>query len=160
MGPPPKKPGTAQRRNKKPSASIITADPTLKAPKLPRHPGADEGQGWHEATTEWWGDFWASPMASECVDSDKHGLFMLAMLVDDYWTAISWRQRKEIAAEIRLFGQRYGTSPLDRNRLQWQVAETEDKQERAAATKRRNAGPAPKRPEAAGDARGVLRSIK
>ena len=70
-------------------------------------------------TRAWWADLWASPMAPEYDDSDRHGLLMLAALVDDLWRAKTARDRLAAAAEVRLQGARYGLSPIDRRRLQW-----------------------------------------
>jgi hypothetical protein len=85
---------------------------------------------WHELTGRWWADVWASPMAGEYLDADAHGLFRLAVLVDDYWLAGSPSARKELAGEIRLRGQAFGLTPLDRRRLEWTVAQAEDRTER------------------------------
>jgi hypothetical protein len=66
-------------------------------------------------------------MASEYLDADVHGLFRLAVLVDDYWCAGSPSGRKELAGEIRLQGQAFGLTPLDRRRLEWTVGQVEDR---------------------------------
>lgn len=161
MGPPPKAAGARQRRNKASTHAVLQADPDAEVPELPEHPRLlDDGVTWHPMTEAWWTYVWLSPMASEFDDSDVHGLFVLAMLVDDFWTIRSARQRAELAAEIRLTGQRFGVSPLDRRRLQWQIAETEDKQ--ARTSRRRNEAPPQPAPAAGGadDARAVLRAIK
>jgi len=77
-----------------------------------------------------------SPMAPEYDESDRHGLFMLAMVVNDFWLAESATSRKEAASEIRLQAQRFGLSPMDRRRLQWEIERTEEAQD---AGKRRRA---------------------
>lgn len=73
-------------------------------------------------TRRWWKDVWGSPMAAEFLRADEHGLFRLAVLIDDFWRKPS----QALAAEIRLEQQAYGLSPLDRRRLQWQVVQTEE----------------------------------
>ncbi len=90
----------------------------------PELPGERE---WHSLTVAWWGDVWASPMASEYLAADRHGLFRLAMLVDDYWLASSPTGRRDLAGEIRLQGQAFGLTPLDRRRLEWTVGQVEDR---------------------------------
>lgn len=80
-------------------------------------------------------------MASEFLEADAHGLFRLAVLIDDYWMADSSAVRRQLAAEIRLQGQGYGLSPLDRRRLQWTVEQVEGKQ-----AERRARGPKGKDP--------------
>jgi len=93
-------------------------------------------------------------MAPEFENSDRHGLFKLAMLQNDFWLAETPRERKEAAAEIRLQEMRFGLSPIDRRRLQWEIERTEDAV--AKGTKRR----APRdsaRPQ--GDPRATLRAV-
>jgi len=104
---------------------------------------------------EWWRDIWASPMAPEFDGSDRHGLFMLAMVVDDFWTAESATGRKEAAAEIRLQSQRFGLSPMDRRRLQWEIERTDEAQ--AKGERRRSAGE--RKPSAGGDPRKGLYAV-
>jgi hypothetical protein len=60
-------------------------------------------------------------MAPEYDESDKHGLMVMAMVVDDFWTAETPHQRQEASQEIRLQGVRFGLSPIDRRRLQWEI---------------------------------------
>ena len=98
---PPKHPSARARRNRSTTAATLKADPDLEAPPLPP-------RSWDEQTLAWWADVWASPMAPEYDDSDKHGLIALAVLVDDFWTADSPRLRRDLAGEIRLQTQRFG----------------------------------------------------
>jgi len=131
-GPPPKSPATRQRRNRNSTATTLVATIATTVPSLP--PERD----WHPQTKCWWQDTWSSPMASEFLEADAHGLFRLALLIDDYWIADTPTQRRNLAAEIRLQGQGYGLSPLDRRRLQWQVEQVE---ERKAARRSRGKDP-------------------
>lgn len=136
-GPAPKDPATRARRNMTSTRATLRAVPTLKKPELPEHPDG----AWHPMTVAWWDDIWASPMAPEFDDSDRHGLFTLAMLTDDFWTASSSRDRMNLAAELRQQGQRFGLSPIDRRRLQWEIERTEEAQ--AKGSKRRASAPMP-----------------
>lgn len=80
-------------------------------------------------TKRWWHDVWASPMSSEYLRADEHGLFRLAVLVDMFWVEPS----RELAAEIRIQQQAFGLTPLDRRRLEWnieQVEQAKDKRDR------------------------------
>src|SRR4051794_13417822 len=139
MGPPPKPYGSAARhrwaRPKATAAVLHTPEPgEVRVPALPRRaPGTGE---WHPLTTAWWRDVWASPMAPEYDNSDRHGLFALAMMVNDFWSASDAKERREAAQEIRLQAQRYGLSPMDRRRLQWEIERADEAQakgrERAA----------------------------
>lgn len=111
----------------------LRAVPDVPPPELP----ADLVEGdWHPAVVTWWRDLWSSPMAPEYVDSDRHGLLMLAVLLDRYWR----EPTTQLAAEIRLQRACYGLSPTDRQRLRWEV----DRGEQAAAdTARRRARSVP-----------------
>lgn len=130
----PKNPATRQRRNKTSTARRLSGLPdNFAAPELP------DVRPWNPMTLSWWDDVWASPMASEFVDggADLHGLYLLAVLVDDFWTTPT----TSLAAEIRLQRQCFGLTPIDRRRLQWEIDRGEDASER---TRRRRA-PVPPR---------------
>ena len=68
---------------------------------------------------------WSSEMAGEWLPSDLYGLTLLARLVEDYWTAPDATSRGKLATEIRLQGQCYGLTPIDRRRLQWSTERAE-----------------------------------
>ncbi len=95
--------------------------------------------------------------APEFLKADIHGLFQLALLTNDFWLAESPSARSNLAAEMRQQSQRFGLSPIDRRRLQWEIEKTEDAIARGA---QRKPAPAP-RPQPANDPRVVaLRSVK
>lgn len=148
MGPAPKPASTRARRNKTTTNATLKADASIVAPELP-------DTQWHPMVLDWWRDLWASPMAPEYDDADRHGLFELAMLRNDFWSAETARERKDAAAEIRLQDQRFGLSPIDRRRLQWEIERSEDAV--AKGQKRRTS----KEPSSApkGDPRGTLRAV-
>lgn len=120
-GPAPKNPATRQRRNKSASLALLPAEakPLVTAPKLPAHP---EKKAWHPLAKQFWADVWASPMASQYVEADIHGLFRMLILTD----AFMREPRVSVSAELRLLSQNYGLSPIDRRRLQWTVAKSEE----------------------------------
>lgn len=120
MPPLPKHPSVRRRRNKSTSAATLTLVHDVEAPELP------DTVTWLPATLDWWRDVWASPMAPEYDDSDRHGLFILALLVNAFWT----EPTKELAGEIRLQRQAFGLSPLDRRRLEWEVERGESASEK------------------------------
>ncbi|WP_237755002.1 hypothetical protein [Nocardia nova] len=95
----------------------------------------DRDGGWHAQTVAWWDDMWASPMAGEYIDADKHALYMLAVLIDDFWLEPS----QKLAAEIRLQRAAFGLTPYDRRRLEWTIETTEEAKERGDR-RRQNAG--------------------
>lgn len=133
------------RRNKSTTRAALSADHKIQAPELPE-------MDWHPQTLAWWRDVWASPMAPEYDDSDRHGLFMLAVLVDRFWNEPS----QAVAGEIRLQRQCFGLTPIDRRRLQWEIERTDDAQ--AKGERRRKA--ATPSPEPAVDPRSVLRAVQ
>jgi hypothetical protein len=103
----------SQRRRRNVTAgerTLRTADAAF-VPKLPFTVEAP--------TAMWWEAIWTSPMAAEWDASDIHGLYMLADLMDAYWTATNAATKAKLSTEIRLQGQRYGLAPLDRRRLLW-----------------------------------------
>ena len=106
------------------------------------------GLAWHPMTLAWWRDVWRSEMAGEFLDSDRHGLYVLAELVDRFW----YDPDADTANELRLQRQCFGLTPLDRRRLQWEVESS------PATEARRPDAPKPKPP--AQDPRGVLRFAK
>lgn len=98
-------------------------------------------------TLAWWRDLWHSPMAAEYARVDIHQLYILADLIDRYWSAPS----AAIASEIRQHRAAFGLTPIDRRRLQWTIP---------------GEGPRPKRgpqpmapPTPIGDPRDVLRAV-
>lgn len=109
------------RQNKSATKATLSVVHDVKAPTLPARE-----DGWRTETLEWWADIWASPMAPEFDDSDRHGLFLLAVLVDEFWTSPSIA----LAGEIRLQRQCFGLTPIDRRRLQWEIERTEDAQDK------------------------------
>lgn len=124
MPPTPKPVGTTQRPpHRRTAATIAVLDPTVKVrtPKLPE-------RQWNAQTLAWWKDIWHSPMASEYLKADHHGLYILAVLVDMFWTEPS----EKLAAEINRHRQAFGLTPLDRRRLQWTVQRVEEGEKRQA----------------------------
>jgi hypothetical protein len=139
------------RRNRASTKATLVVDHDLEAPPLPAPPAPfDE---WHPRTVAWWVDLWASPMAPEYHESDVHGLYVLAALVNHFWH----QPRQDLAAEIRLQRQSFGLTPLDRRRLQWEIERTDEAQ--AKGTQRRAKATEAKAPAAAADPRQALRSV-
>lgn len=124
----PKHPSTRARRNRTAGARTLTAVHDVEVPVLPEVPDFE----WHHMTDDWWADIWASPMAPEYDSSDVHGLYILAMLVDQFWSQPS----AALAGEIRLQRQCFGLTPIDRRRLQWEIDRGE--QASGATQQRRN----------------------
>lgn len=115
---------TRARANKASTSSVLKEAPKGRRPALPR------GRDWHPQVVAWWADVWASPMAAEWHQSDRHGLFVLAGLMQDFWTASSATARKEAATEIRLQRQSFGLTPYDRRRLEWTIEKADEARSR------------------------------
>lgn len=149
MPPQPKR--NPARRNKSTSRATLSVVHDVEAPKLPA------GREWDPLTSDWWAGIWASPMAPEFDKSDTHGLFRLAVLVDDYWTADNANTRVKLAAEIRMQGQCYGLTPIDRRRLQWEIDRGEAAEEK---TRKRKTAAKQSSSEPGADPRSVLQAVQ
>ena len=147
MPPLPKDPALRQRRNKTSTRARLETEERSLVEAPPRLP---YGCNWHKLTKAWWRDVWTSPMAGEYLLADVHGLYMLAELINQFWMDPT----KELAAEIRLQRQCFGLTPIDRRRLQWEVARSE------VATTRRDQRRVRSAQEGDMDPREALRVIK
>jgi hypothetical protein len=93
---------------------------------------------WHPKVVEWWKSVWQSPMASEYLTADmKGGLYLLAELHQRRWTEKETSVLVKLASEIRQQEVRFGLSPIDRRRLQWQVEQGESATERTASRRQK-----------------------
>ena len=117
-GPAPKPAHLRQRTNKKAGATTLEAPANPDIPKLV-HPN---GERWHKSTLAAWREFFESPMASQWLETDITGLVMLACCYDQFYKT----GNLEILKEIRLQRPYFGLTPLDRSRLQWEVARGEE----------------------------------
>ena len=140
-GPIPKPSKMRQRRNKKTTcASLPIVNNLTETPEL-QNP---DNRNFHPLTISWWNRVWVSPMAGEYLPTDIDGLARLALLVDNYYK----NPHKEILSEIRLQEARFGLSPVDRSRLQWEVQRGEE----AEKKRKPSANPSPHK----ADPRGIL----
>jgi hypothetical protein len=140
-GPPPKPRAIRQRRNRTTTQATLSLANLgrVRAPQLqPRD------RLWHPLTRAWWKDVWHSPMATEFLQADLHGLYRLAVLIDSFWLQPS----KDLAAEIRQEQTAYGLTPIDRRRLQWEVERVEKGRHQ------------PRQQATSEDARSYLRAVK
>ena len=144
-----KDPSVRARRNKASTAATLASDavPEADRPELP--PSRD----WQPMTRDWWADLWASPMAAEFHESDRHALFILAALVDQFWLEPS----NALAAEIRLQRQAFGLTPYDRRRLEWTIESADEAKDRG---RQRRARQHPSLVAGAEDPRSALRAVK
>lgn len=142
----PKPRGMVQRRNKTSTRATL---PPESAPSgagaVPDLPKISETELWHPMVLQWWKAVWTSPMASEYLEADRESLYPLARLHQDFWTATSSIARQSLAAEIRQQSVRFGLSPIDRRRLQWEVEKGEQAVERTQRRKGSSKTPSPKK---------------
>jgi hypothetical protein len=133
-GPAPKPAHLRQRLNKKSGHAMLEARPQdIEIPTIPN----PDGRTWHPLTLEWWARVWGSPMANQYLPSDVDGLGRVAVLVDKFNLTGS----SAVAAEIRLQEMRFGLSPLDRSRLQWELAKADEAEKRRESIDMRTRDP-------------------
>ena len=126
-----------QRRNKVAGAARLPSSEDASGNPVPDLPPRTDG--WHPMLREWWESVWRSPMASEYLDADmRGGLYHLAYLHQLYWEATELgfagvNALAKLASEIRLQEVRFGLSPIDRRRLQWEVERGEQAEEKVKA---------------------------
>lgn len=137
-----KDPTARARTNRASTASTLSDGRTVIRPNLPeRFDEFGNELVWNVLTIEWWDDLWASPMAGEYHSSDKHALYVLAELVDQFWTT----RDPKLAAEIRQQRQAFGLTPYDRRRLEWTIETTEEAKDKGRARRNRAESPAPRK---------------
>lgn len=135
-GPPPKPAALRQRTNRKAGSATLVA---MRRPSVRVIPNPD-GRIWHPLTVAAWKHAWASPMAGQWLPSDADALGRVALLWDEFYK----KPGAQVLAEVRLQEQRFGLSPLDRSRLQWEVGraeESEQKQQRRQARRTSTSDP-------------------
>jgi hypothetical protein len=137
-GPVPKPPGLRQRRNKVSTRSLLPSAQESRKRKVPALPQRDsKTEKWHPKVLEWWSAVWKSPMAAEFLEADmRGGLFLLAELQQKRWTTNDVKEFVALSSEIRQQEVRFGLSPIDRRRLQWEVEKGEQAVERTARRRR------------------------
>jgi len=124
-------------------------------PEVPPNPNPD-GRVWHRLTVKAWEHAWESPMSTQWLETDIDALGRLALVWDALHVGAGDSNIVvKMLAEIRLQEQRFGLSPLDRSRLQWEVnrgSEAERKlQQRETVLER---------PTGTLDPRAVLQAVK
>lgn len=130
MGPAPKPAFLRQRTNKKSGAAHLEQLESADVPKIPN----PDGRTWHPLTVQSWENAWSSAMASQWLKSDIDALGRLAVIWDQFYREPDAKS----LSEIRLQEQRFGLSPLDRSRLQWEVSRGEDAEQKRPKSRESN----------------------
>jgi hypothetical protein len=120
-----------QNRTKKAGKATLQAPDSPNVPEIPN----PDARIWHPLTLTAWEHAWESPMSTQWLETDIDALGRLAVLWDTFYK----EPDTKTMAEIRLQESRFGLSPLDRSRLQWEVArgdEAEQKRQRQTAPAR------------------------
>lgn len=146
-----KHPTVRARANRASSAATLSS--TVPQGPIPELPKIRE---WSPLTLDWWRDLWASPMSTEYHESDRHQVIVLAMLMDDFFTAESRTMRTTISAEIRQHRTAFGMTPYDRRRLEWTIEQAEGAKESGKSRRERQGAV---QPVAGSDPRSVLRAV-
>ena len=121
-----------RHRPKPGGATLYAVDPeTVEVPPLPPR------RIWQAETEEWWLSIHHSPMATEFADADLFHLYHLAELMDDFALAESVKERIELSKEIRIKGQAFGLTPLDRSRLSWEIEKGDQAETQTRARRNR-----------------------
>jgi hypothetical protein len=134
-GPAPKPAHLRQRTNKKAGIATLEA-PAPDSVEVPEIPNPD-ARVWHPLTVQAWQRAWESPMSSQWLATDADALGRLALLWDQFYA----KPGPGVMAEIRLQEQRFGFSPLDRSRLQWEIKRAADTKPKPEPGKRTGADP-------------------
>lgn len=125
-GPMAKHPSVRQRANKT-STHAVLKSVSYDAPPMP--PG-----DWREEAVLWWNAIWRSPMRQEFAgDSDERVLVRMLRLeqaIWDAWDAGEARTAVALQGEMRQQEKRFGFTPDDRRRLQYQIEVGEAAEER------------------------------
>jgi hypothetical protein len=128
----PKPPELRQRRNRTTTAATLPSEAESAIRKVPKLPDREsKTEVWHPKMLEWWASVWKSPMAQEFVGPDvRGGLYLLAELYQKRWSETETKGLVALAAEIRQQEVRFGLSPIDRRRLQWEIEKGETAEDR------------------------------
>lgn len=155
-GPVPKPSHLRQRRNKSATRATLPSIKEAARNKVPKLPTRREGEVWHPKVVKWWHEVWKSPMAGEYLGPDVlGGLHVLAELYQKLWMETEGSVIAKLASEIRQQEVRFGLSPIDRRRLQWEVEKGETAAEATEKRRRSRRTPA----ETGQDPRDVLKAI-
>ena len=127
--------------SKKGSKATVTLLPDAEGRAIPPLPPAEDWlqvpeelgmeAEWNPAVERWWNDIWSSPMSTEFVHSDMHGLYLGCYYLHESLNAYyKPGERVQMAKAFENTLKSYGLTPSARESLRWQVAQGTSAQRR------------------------------
>lgn len=132
----PRKAGAARPDQRKPSKVLEDRSDAEVPPMpdasewipLPQGPAEETEPNfepqWSQAVVDWWESIWTSPMSSEFVDADIHGLYMACVYMHESlnpYYKVTDRLKMGQAWEKAI--QSYGLTPTARESLRWAISQ-------------------------------------
>ncbi len=136
----PKPPSLRKGHHRRSACAMLPTEAEAASQEVPPLCPRPRGGKWHLQVIAWWESVWRSPMAAEYIEVDKHGLFMVAVLKQDFETA-SAKDRARYAAEIRRWEEKFGLDPVSRRRLEWAIEKGETAAVQTQARRQRKMDP-------------------
>lgn len=121
-GPIAKDPTVRQRRNKASTHDVLDPEggKRVKAPPLNQELLGGRGVKVHPLTRRWWSVIWRSPMAPRWLESDWEGLYLIAILRNQFYG----NPTTTLASEIRQQERRFGLDIGSRRAFDWRIEGT------------------------------------
>ena len=126
----PRKAGAVRPDQRKPM-KVLEDRSQAKVPPMPdpdewiAKPGENPGEAlWSKPVIDWWESIWVSPMSSEFVNSDIHGLYLACMYLEESinpYNKATDRLKMGQAWEKTI--QSYGLTPTARESLRWAISQ-------------------------------------
>ena len=135
-GPMAKHPSARARVNKTSTNALLRVVDNQSVPPMPKT------RKWRKESVAWWEAIWQSPMRQEFDPSDERVLMRMLALEEAFWSAVEdgdIRTQIAVQAEQRQQEKRFGFSPEDRRRLQWQIEQGEAATEKTTQRRRAKA---------------------
>ena len=120
-GPPPSDPNKKTRTNKTSTRATLGI---IENPDIPPMPPAGDyvGEAWNPAVVRWWNDIWSSPMSSEFMSSDIHGLYLgCKQLHESLNQANKPTDQASFMTKFEQTIRNFGLNPMARRALQWEI---------------------------------------
>lgn len=121
-GPTPSDPNKKTRTNKTSTRATLGI---IENPDIPPMPPASDyvaERAWNPAVVRWWNDIWSSPMSSEFMSSDIHGLYLgCKQLHESLNTSNKPTDQASFMTKFEQTIRNFGLNPMARRALQWEI---------------------------------------